>query len=581
MAFPQIPATVMQFITGVLRDLGVPVTNIAVEGFATWLANEQGSDWSAFEANKGNPLGIQTAAAQAAGKAGNMAEGIKLTAQLLKTPTYAGIVESFHRAASVEDIATAVMKSDWSGVGPGNVYSTKGLANFMGAPTGSQGGAGAGGVNIPPTPNIKPIAGADIKNFHGFDLSAFKGTAELGRAEEVIQKYLIDPGYKAQVDEKLRDEYGYNSDWWKKIPEVNAVMIYAALNLDPSAAASKNQFLGLLRNTGWWQTTDANQRAWDQAYGANGAPGSDPAQAQQALGNAQEKVLADANQIGVTLTKQQLDQIAYMYASNNYVQSGSFGAASGTAQEWLDQAIIDTILNVSGQRVGRLPTDINGGAPGTSDFANQTGYLTGAGAPATGATPGNNQTPGSGQNPTGLFGIAAQLYDQFQSLAQQYLMYNPQNPNGGLMNQQTILNWVSQTLKNYTGSGSSFGSSNLIQGGIDQFTNYLKNAAAQYYPGLAESINQGILPSNYAAQYTNLISSSLGVNPASIDYTSPKWNWVLNTPDPKTGVKTPLSLDQVQQKLVTLPQWQTANNTMQMGEGIITALNKQFGFGGT
>ena len=61
MAFPTIPPAVMQFITGVLSDMGVPVTNVAIEGFATWLANEQGGDWSAFENNKGNPLGIQTA----------------------------------------------------------------------------------------------------------------------------------------------------------------------------------------------------------------------------------------------------------------------------------------------------------------------------------------------------------------------------------------------------------------------------------------------------------------------------------------------------------------------------------------
>ena len=145
---------------------------------------------------------------------------------------------------------------------------------------------------------------------------------------------------------------------------------------------------------------------------------------------------------------------------------------------------------------------------------------------------------------------------------------------------QFLLQQVEQTLQSYTGSGSSFGSSNLINGFTAQFTETAKNLASQMYPSLAASIAQGVTPQVYAGQYTNMIANTLGINPASIDYTSPQWSWVLATPDPKTGVKTALTPDQVQQKLVTLPQWQTASNTLNTGQSIIDTLNRQFGFGG-
>lgn len=570
MAFPTIPPDVMQFITGVLSDMGVPVTNVAIEGFATWLANEQGGDWSAFENNKGNPLGIQTAAAQAAGKSGDMAAGIKQTAALLKTAPYAGVASALKNATSVDDIATAVMASDWSGVnrpGKPNVYTSKGLAAFLAAPTG---GAGAGTtqgevgtVNIPGAANPTPtVTGAGIKNFHGYDLSAFTSPAELANAEQLIEKYVSDPTFKTQLDNKLKTEYGYSSDWWQNIPQLNAVMIYAGNYLDPSAAAAKNTFDGLVHNTSWWGQTNANQRAWEQAYGANGSEGSDPATAAQELQNAQELVLADANQIGVQLTKQELDSIAMMYARNNYEQPGTFGSGSGTAHEWLDQAIINTIENIKGVKQGGLPTDFSTDTAGTSDFS-QINAAAGTQAP---------QGFAAG-------GIASQLYTIAQNMAQQYLLYDPNNPEKGLVNNAFLMQQVGQALQGYTGSGSSFGSSNLINGFQAAFTQTLMNMAKQFYPSLSSSIDAGITPQNYVKPYQTLIQDTLGYN-GNVNFLDPQWSWILGTPDPKTGIKTALTPDQVQQKLVTLPAWQTSNNAAALGDTIATGLNKQFGFGG-
>jgi hypothetical protein len=544
-----------QFIDGVLRGIGAPVNAATVQAFTDWLANEQGGpDLTSFDANKGNPLGIQTPAAQASGKDGNVNTAISLTAEELRK-SYPSIVSAF-KSSSVSDINNQIVDSAWNtGQTGGSGYG--GLNNFTNVASGKSGEVGA--VNIPGQPTAQPIAGADVKNFYGYDLTPFQNSQELGKMEQTIKQYVEDPGYKAQIDQKLETEYGYQTNWWKNIPEVNAVMLYAAVQLDPTDAASQNQFQSMLAQTQWWQTTTSNGRYWDEAYGTNGSPGTDPAQANQALQNAQEKVLADANQIGVTLSKQQLDAIALTYAKNNYVASGSFGTASGTAAEWLDQAIVDTLENIQGQNVGKIPTDFSTLAPGQSDFSSM-------------AAPQGNAAP------TGLTGIASQLYAGFQNIAQQYLMYNPNNPSGSLLTNQSLMNQVEQSLQNYTGSGSSFGSSNLITGAEAAFTQQMITQASAMYPSMAASIAAGTTPQAYVQPYQSVISNMTGIDPASINFTDPQWNWVIATPG-ANGQKTALTLDQVQQKLATTPQFDQSNNAAQMADSVTTSLNKSFGFG--
>jgi hypothetical protein len=71
----------------------------------------------------------------------------------------------------------------------------------------------------------------------------------------------------------------------------------------------------------------------------------------------------------------------------------------------------------------------------------------------------------------------------------------------------------------------------------------------------------------------------LGVDPTSINFTDPQWNWVIATPNAQ-GVKTPLTLDQVQQKLATTPQFDQSNNAQGMADSVTQQLNSAFGFGG-
>ena len=159
-------------------------------------------------------------------------------------------------------------------------------------------------------------------------------------------------------------------------------------------------------------------------------------------------------------------------------------------------------------------------------------------------------------------------------------MYSPTNASGSLVNNQYLLNQVQSSLAHYTGTGSSFGSSNLIAGAQAEFTQQMMKQASQFYPSMAEAIANGTTPQAYVQPYQSVIAQMTGIAPGSINFTDPKWNWVIATPDPKTGVKSALSLDQVQQKLATTPMFNQSNNAQQMADSVSTGLAKQWGFGG-
>src|SRR6185437_12521597 len=118
---------------------------------------------------------------------------------------------------------------------------------------------------VPQTTFAPPMQDVNVKNFmgSGIDLSAIPQN-ELGNAERDVQKYITDPGYAKQLQDRISQDYGYQDSWAQKIPELNGVLIWAASNLDLSTAAGKNQFQSAVANTQWWKTTNANQRAWQQ-----------------------------------------------------------------------------------------------------------------------------------------------------------------------------------------------------------------------------------------------------------------------------------------------------------------------------
>ena len=153
-----IPAAAKTLMDGVLKKIGAPIDAVTVGAMTKWLENEQGGPGLPdFVANQGNPFGIQTPAAQAAGKAGNLQDAINLTAQEL-TQNYGGIVAAFRDATSIDAIGTQIVDSPWNGSHYG------GLASFLNP--GASGSAPLGNgqpaiVGSTPYEQYSSIANAD------------------------------------------------------------------------------------------------------------------------------------------------------------------------------------------------------------------------------------------------------------------------------------------------------------------------------------------------------------------------------------------------------------------------------------
>ena len=415
-----------------------------------------------------------------------------------------------------------------------------------------------------------PIKGADVKNFmgSGIDLSAIPPDM-LGNAENAVKEYIEKPGYAQQIQNRITQDFGYSGTWITKIPELYGVLVWAATSMDPSDATDQNLVAGAIENTNWWKTSDQNQRAWDEEQF------QDPATAQQDLIQAQEKVQATANQIGVKLNKSQMNALSTMYAAQSFTQSGVLGSQSGTSQEWLDQAVIDATTTI--KATGKLPTELT------------TGAATAMATP--GAQPGAGQnTELTNTNPTDLTGLASTLYQDFQQTAQQYLMYNPNGT--GYLTSKDLMDQVNSALASYTGTGSS--------GLVSQFANnanaafqqqMMQKAGTLYGPTIASAIAQGTTPQQYMSSEVNTVASTLGIQSGDIDLTSPQWSWLIGTPNAQ-GVKEPLSNDQIMAK-ITQPNFQfqgpngqsmtydQTDTAKQNATTTATGLSQMFGVGGT
>lgn len=440
-----------------------------------------------------------------------------------------------------------------NGNAPLSTAQAQNFAKTASSGSGASPGAPAG------QPLAPPIPGADVTNFHGYDLSTIPQN-DLGNAEKAIQAFIANPNAKdangLTLDERLESDFKYTTSYIDKLPanqqsQVKATLIWASQYLDSSSAASKAQFDSAIANTNWYKSTTQFQRAWQNIQG------TDPATAAKYLTVAQDKVLGVANQIGVQLTAAQLHQIANMYAAQTFTPTGTYSAMSGTSPEWLDEAVVSAVTQAG-----------KGGAQ--SDLMQQG---------ATASQPGD------------LTGIASSLYEQFQQAAQQYLMYNPSDPTKSLMSQQTLMSQVNQALQSYTGTGASGQISQFEAGALNQFTEQLKSQASQLYPSLSGAIAQGTTPQAYTAPMATAIGNTLGLDSSSIDFTSPTWNWAIATPDPKTGQKTALTLDQIQSKITnpnftfTGPNGQPmkyddTNQAKQTANGLTNSLGAMFGIGG-
>lgn len=108
---------VKTFVDGVLNGIGAPINNATEQAMLNWLANEQGGNGLPdFTQNQGNPLGVQTPDAQAAGRTGDVGGGVSATVStLLGSSNYTNVVAAFRAGKSTLGIDQQIVASPWNG----------------------------------------------------------------------------------------------------------------------------------------------------------------------------------------------------------------------------------------------------------------------------------------------------------------------------------------------------------------------------------------------------------------------------------------------------------------------------------
>ena len=92
-------------------------------------------------------------------------------------------------------------------------------------------------------------------------------------------------------------------------------------------------------------------------------------------------------------------------------------------------------------------------------------------------------------------------------------------------------------------------------GGSEQsFTDYAKAQAKIQFPWMAASIDAGVTPKAWLTPIATQIGNTLDIPASQIDWTDPKWQGVLSTPDAKNpGIHTPNNINTILTKVKNDP----------------------------
>jgi|SRR5579871_4805863 len=511
--------------------------------------------------------------------------GAKALADFIKSDE-GSVLNALSTNADASTFGTALSNSGWSSAGyanassfPGYVSAGATAANSP-APAGDFAGPGGAGGTLSASASRQPsgyggpepgLLGINRQYsgpgaYKGFDLESL--SPELRpEAERAIDQFLSQPGMEQTV---MRDVYqNYSEDAWAaSIPEVRTLLVVGSVL---GWANDPNLFQGQLERTDWWRTHNENQRAWEQTIA------TDPAQARQAVAEAESRVTNIANELGVQLPHQLLVSIATKVASNSVSQSGVYSAT-----QMADQQIYQMVA------------------------AHFNAQAFGAQVSAT-AKPGSAGVPARG--------VAAQLEDSFRTIAREY--YLPLSP-------QEIARYVQRYLNADTGEPD------FLSGAVAGFTQTAQQMARTLYPALAniigttDSSGSDNTPFAALAGYRSLIAqyTGYGGDPGTINLATPQWSWLLTGklpasvtpsakapatastatgatpnavtgPPPSGGPKPPggggslnqstatlPTYDEVQQYLMAQPQFQTTDLAKQMGWHVGTQILNAFGFKG-
>jgi hypothetical protein len=110
-----------------------------------------------------------------------------------------------------------------------------------------------------------------------------------------------------------------------------------------------------------------------------------------------------------------------------------------------------------------------------------------------------------------------------------------------------------------------------------QFTDQMKNQASTMYRSLAPQIEKGLDVKTATSMYTNMAASTLGVDPATVDWTQDKWNKALNYQDPKTNEYRQMDSYEWNRYLRSLPEWQETDDAKNTYRRAAFTLAQAFG----
>lgn len=115
----------------------------------------------------------------------------------------------------------------------------------------------------------------------------------------------------------------------------------------------------------------------------------------------------------------------------------------------------------------------------------------------------------------------------------------------------------------------------------EQFREYLEAQAKSFLPAadVQNALSAGVTVAQYYDPYKQLAAQTLNVNPDSINLTDPKWLAAINTVDPKTGARVPMSLDQWGQYLKATPtfNWGQTQSAKDAAYSLVNNLKSTFG----
>jgi len=115
------------------------------------------------------------------------------------------------------------------------------------------------------------------------------------------------------------------------------------------------------------------------------------------------------------------------------------------------------------------------------------------------------------------------------------------------------------------------------------FTEYAKNQAKALYPWMSSAIDNGISVKSYLTPYQTQIANTLDISPDSINWQDPKWQGLINIPDPtKPGQTTQANMTQVMKTIKTDPQygWNYTNAAKTQASDFASQLKTMFGLQG-